>query len=105
MNNIINLLKNFFFILIILIIPNYNNAKEILIYADSISYDEDENIIAKGNAKIVQMNKLIYSDLIIYNQKDDIIILPTKFNFKEENNNFFQGENGFFKKNLNFSEF
>ena len=27
-----------------------------------------------------------------------IIILPTKFNFKDENNNFFQGENGFFKK-------
>ena len=77
MNNIINLLKKFFFILIILIIPNYNSAKEILIYADSISYDEDENIIARGNAKILQMNKFIYSDLIIYNQKDDTIILPT----------------------------
>ena len=51
------------------------------------------------------MNKLIYSDLIIYNQKDDIIILPAKFNFKDENNNFFQGENGLFKKNLNFAEF
>ena len=52
-------------ILIILITPNYNSAKEILIYADSISYDEDKNIIARGNAKILQMNKLIYSDLII----------------------------------------
>ena len=51
------------------------------------------------------MNKLIYSDLIIYDQKDDIIILPTKFNFKDENNNFFQGENGIFEKNLNFAEF
>ena len=105
MNNIIKLIKKTFLVLLILIIPNYNNAKEILIYADSISYDEDENIIAKGNAKIIQMNKLIYSDLIIYNQKDDIIILPSKFNFKDENNNFFQGENGFFKKNLNFAEF
>jgi len=105
MSNIFNLLKKFFLILIILIIPNYNSAKEILIYADSISYDEDENIIAKGNAKIFQKNKLIYSDLIIYNQKDDKIILPTKFNFKDEKNNFYEGENGFFKKNLNFAEF
>ena len=105
MSNIINFLKKFFLILFILIIPNYNSADEILIYADSISYDEDENIIAKGNAKIFQMNKFIFSDLIIYNQKDDKIILPSKFNFKDHNNNFFQGENGFFKKNLNYAEF
>ena len=52
----------------LLLIPNMNFAKEILIYADSISYDEEENIIAKGNAKIFQKNKLIISDLIIYNK-------------------------------------
>ena len=34
-----------------------NLAKEILIYADSITYDEEENIIAKGNAKIFQKNR------------------------------------------------
>ena len=105
MNNIINFLKKFVLILLISVIPNHNSAEEILIYADSISYDEDENIIARGNAKIFQMNKLIFSDLIIYNQKDDKIILPTKFTFKDENNNFFQGENGIFKKNLNIAEF
>ena len=37
---------------IILVFPNYNRAEEILIYADKISYDEQENIIARGNAKI-----------------------------------------------------
>ena len=105
MNNIIKLIKKTFLVLLILIIPNYNNAKEILIYADSISYDENENIIAKGNAKIFQMNKLIFSDLIIYNQKDDEIILPSKFTFKDQNDNFFEGENGLFHKNLNFAEF
>ena len=105
MNNIINFLKKFVLILFISVMPNHNSAEEILIYADSISYDEDENIIARGNAKIFQMNKLIFSDLIIYNQKDEKIILPTKFTFKDENNNFFQGENGIFKKNLNIAEF
>ena len=41
-------------ILIIIVFPNFNDAKEILIFADSISYDEEENIIARGNAKIFQ---------------------------------------------------
>ena len=55
----------FFLILICILIPSFNSAKEILIYADSISYDDDENIIARGNAKIFQDDKLILSDLII----------------------------------------
>ena len=44
--------KYFLFILL-LFITNFNSAKEILIYADSITYDEEQNVIAKGNAKIV----------------------------------------------------
>ncbi len=94
-----------FLIFFILIIPKFNDAKEILIYADSISYDEEQNIIARGNAKIFQKNKLIFSDLIIYNKKDEKIILPSKFTFKDENNNYFEGKNGFFFKNLDIAEF
>ena len=89
-----------FVISFILITPNLNYAKEILIYADSISYDEDNNIIARGNAKIFRKNKLIVSDLIIFNKESEKIILPSKFTFKDENNNFFEGENGFFIKTL-----
>ena len=92
---------NYFFlkkliIFLVILFPTFNYAKEILIYADSITYDENENIIAKGNAKIFQKNKLIISDLIIYNKLEKKIILPSKFTFKDENNNFFEGENGFF---------
>ena len=92
-------------IIIFLLIPNLNKAEEILLYADSISYDENENIIAKGNAKIFQKNKLVVSELIIYNKIEEKIILPSKFVFKDENNNYFEGENGFFINNLNFGEF
>ncbi len=92
-------------ILFFLIIPNFNFAKEILIYADSISYDEEENIIAKGNAKIFQENKLIISELIIYDKINEKIILPLEFIFKDEKNNYFEGKNGFFLKNLNIAEF
>ena len=43
-----NIKKYFIFVLIItFFVPNYNNAKEILIYADNISYDDDENIMAE----------------------------------------------------------
>ena len=92
-------------IFIFLLIPNLNKAEEILLYADSISYDENENIISKGNAKIFQKNKLFFSELIIYNKIEEKIILPSKFVFKDENNNYFEGENGFFINNLNFGEF
>ena len=92
----------FFFIFVI---PSYNSAKEVLIYADSITYDKEKNIIARGNAKIFRKNKLIVSDLIIFNKESEKIILPSKFTFKDENNNFFEGENGFFYKNLELAEF
>ena len=88
-----------------MVIPNYNSAKEILIYADSISYDNNENIIARGNAKIFQNNKLILSDLIIVNRINQKITLPTKFVFKDEGENYFEGENGYFFKNLQYAEF
>ena len=94
-----------FFIIILIIFPNFNNAKEILIYADSIKYDEDKNIIARGKAKIFQDNKLIFSDLIIFDQENEKIILPSKFTFKDNNNNYFEGENGYFIKDLEFAEF
>ena len=94
-----------FLVVILLTIPNFNNAKEILIYADSITYDEKDNIVAKGNAKIFQENKLIISDLIIFNQLEEKIILPSKFIFKDDSDNYFEGENGFFFKNLQIAEF
>ena len=84
-------IKNINFVILLLffiIFPNINNAKEILIYADSISYDDEENIIAKGNAKVFQDNKLILSELIIINKVDKKIILPSKFTFKDEGDNF-----------------
>ena len=105
MSKQINLLIKIIFIKIILFIPSFNQANEILIYADNITYDDKENIIARGNAKIFQENKLIISDLIIYNKIEEKILLPSRFTFKDENNNFFEGENGFFIKNLAFAEF
>ena len=90
---------------LLILVPNLNSAKEILIYADTISYDENDNIIAKGKAKIFQDDKLILSDLIIVNRNEGKIILPSKFTFKDENNNYFEGENGYFFKNLKYAEF
>ena len=58
-------IKTIFFLTFILLLPNINNAEEILIYADKINYDENQNIIAKGNAKIIKGQQLIFSNLII----------------------------------------
>ena len=38
-------------------------------------------LLLKVMQKYFKMNKLILSDLIIYNKKDEKIILPSKFTF------------------------
>ena len=64
------LLKEIFFllsfILFFLLLTNQQNAKEILIYADQITYDQKNNIIAKGKAKNLYEKQIISSNLIIY---------------------------------------
>ena len=89
----------------IFLFSNFNNAKEILIYADSINYDEQENIIAQGNAKIYKDNQLIISDLIIYKKNEKKILLPIDFTLKDNNNNYLSGSSGFFNENLDSGEF
>ena len=102
----LNLIKiKIFIITILLLIPSLNNAEEVLIYADSISYDEDQNIIAKGNAKIINNKQIIASDLIIFKKKNNKIILPTSFTLKDNSNNYLNGSSGFFESDLNYGEF
>ena len=79
-----------------------NYGEELLIFADDISYDKDENIIAKGKAKVINGNKIITSELIIYSKTKEEITLPLEFNFKDEKNNYYYGSNGFFKKDLDY---
>ena len=89
----------------LILFTNNNNAQEILIYADDISFDSDENIVAKGNAKIFKNNQFILSDLIIYDKKNEKILLPSSFILKDEKNNYFQGTDGHFEKDLNYGSF
>ena len=96
-------MKKFLIKIIFLLTIFYTNiqfAKEILIYADSITYDSEKNIIAKGNVKIIKENEIITSDLIIYNNAQQKYILPKKFTFKDEKNNYYYGESGYFSKNF-----
>ena len=71
MTNIFKL-KNIIIIIFVIIITisfRSQNASEILFYADNISYDENDNIIGKGKAKIIRENEIIMSENIIYNKK------------------------------------
>ena len=90
--------------LIFLLITNQQNANEILIYADKISYDKQSNIIAKGKAKILYENNIISSDLIIYSQITGAITLPTEFSLKDERNNYYYGSSGSFESNFEFGK-
>ena len=97
-------MKKFFNICLFFIFvlnTNIHHAKEIVIYADSISYDENKNIIAKGKAKVISENEILTSDLIILDQNQNIYLLPEEFQFKDQNNNFYYGSSGTFSKDLN----
>ena len=87
-----NFLEKYFFnlccILFFLIITNQQNASEIMIYADQITYDQKNNIIAKGDAKILYENNIISSNLIIYSQTSGDITLPIEFSLKDQRNNY-----------------
>ena len=61
---------------------NSQNANEVLIYADEIFYDKDNNLIGKGKAKILFENQIINSDLIIYNKDTKKIVIPKILNIK-----------------------
>ena len=65
------LLLKIFFIISIIVFPKFNNANEILLYADNISYDEDENIILL--VAILENNKKFSAKLFINElmEKDD----------------------------------
>ncbi len=83
---------------------NEESAKEILIYADNISYDKKENIIARGKAKIIYNNNIISSDLIIYSQQTGSINLPTQFSLKDEKNNYYYGSSGLIDSKFEFGD-
>ena len=55
----INLINFFLFVIILFLSYNSQNASEILIYADEIFYDKNENLIGKGKAKILYQNQII----------------------------------------------
>ena len=84
------------------LITNQQNAKEILIYGDQITYDQKNNIIAKGKAKVLYENQIISSNLIIYSQKTGDITLPIEFSLKDERNNYYYGSNGTFNSDFKF---
>ena len=91
---------NLFFILFFLLITNQQNANEILIFADEITYDQKNNIIAKGKAKVLYENNIISSNLIIYSQTTGDITLPIEFSLKDDKNNYYYGSSGSFKSDF-----
>ena len=90
--------------MITLFFTNTQLASEILIYADNIDYDKNDNLVANGNVKILFGNQILASDLVIFNKKLDQYIIPKNFEFKDENDNFYSGTSGIFTKNFENAE-
>ena len=96
-------MKKIYLILIfisIIFYPITHSAKEVQIYADSIDYDSNKNIVAKGNVKIIKGDQILTSNIVIVNQKKDTIILPKEFHYKDERNNYYYGTSGEFSSDF-----
>ena len=62
-------------ILILILFTSINSANEVEIFADSIDYDSNGRIVAKGNVKIIDGDEILTSSIVIVNQKENIMIL------------------------------
>ena len=97
-------LINVLIIILSLLFSKNDNATEILIYADEITYDSNKTITAKNNAKIIWEDQIIISDLVIYNQKNKKYYFPKGLTYKDQNGNYYQGTSGEFTSNFKHSE-
>ncbi|PPR45935.1 MAG: LPS-assembly protein LptD [Alphaproteobacteria bacterium MarineAlpha5_Bin7] len=87
--------------LIFFIHTNTQSARELIIYADSIDYDSEKNMIAKGNVKIISdSSEVITSNIIIIQNESNKIILPKEFQYRDEGNNYYYGTSGEFDSNM-----
>ena len=92
-------MKKIFYIILSIFLICYSSthsANEIEIYADSIDYDANGNILAKGNVKIIDDNEILTSSIVVVNQSLNIITLPKEFQFKDEKDNYYYGTSGEF---------
>ena len=71
-------------------------AKEVLVYADSIKYDSNKNLVAKGNVKIYSKEQILTSQLIVINENEKKITLPVNFKYIDEEDNYYFGTSGEF---------
>tara|TARA_Y100000590_G_C15740221_1_gene1020022 strand:+ start:1135 stop:3357 length:2223 start_codon:yes stop_codon:yes gene_type:complete len=100
-------MKKIFLIFIFLFNIFYTSthlANEVEIYADSIDYDADGNIVAKGNVKIIDGENILTSSIIFVNQEQDKITLPKDFQYKDDKNNYYYGSSGEFTINFENAE-
>tara|TARA_Y100000590_G_scaffold26352_1_gene29708 strand:+ start:2574 stop:4751 length:2178 start_codon:yes stop_codon:yes gene_type:complete len=79
-------------------------SRDSIIYADYISTDTNENIIIKGNVRIVNGDELLKTEKLYIDETKDKIIVEEKFIFMDETENFYYGSSGIFSKNFNEGE-
>ena len=79
-------------------------SRDSIIYADYISTDTNENVIIKGNVRIVNGDELLKTEKLYIDETKDKIIVEEKFIFMDESENFYHGSSGIFSKNFNEGE-
>ena len=80
---------------------NINN-NEIIIEADELIYDKNQDLIrAQGNVEIRQNQLHLVVDKIVYNKKNNYLYVLGNLAFKNDNKNYFFGSKAFFNRDEN----
>ena len=70
------------FLIIFLTFASSYGQESVLIESDSIERDKDDIITAKGNVVVTYLDKVLKSDIVIYDAKNKKVTLPEKFYIK-----------------------
>ena len=75
-------------------------SKDSIIYSDFLSTDKNNNIIAKGNVRILHDEEILKTDNLFIDEKNNKIILENEFTYKDKSGNYYYGSEGEFSKDF-----
>ena len=71
-----------------------------IIYADKIETDKYQNVIAKGNVKIINVDEILTTNELYIDEQKSKIYLNDDFSYKDKKGNYYFGSKGEFTKDF-----
>ena len=84
---LINIISLFLYI-------HISHSADSIIYADKIETDKYQNIIAKGNVKVINVDEILTTNELYIDEQKYKIYLNNDFSYKDKKGNYYFGSKG-----------